>query len=52
MPMRPFLLLITVFFPLLFVANDNDMTMDEGMSFTIGELPFTIFKCTFKMSVF
>lgn len=27
-----------VVFPLI-LANDNDMTMDEGMAFTIGELP-------------
>lgn len=27
----------------VFSANDNDMTMDEGMAFTIGELPIKIF---------
>lgn len=27
-------------------ANDNDMTMDEGMAFTIGELPLTVFALT------
>lgn len=34
-----------VFFSLL-SANDNDMTMDEGMAFTIGKLHFTIFMST------
>ena len=24
----------------LFLANDNDMTLDEGMAFTIGEIQF------------
>lgn len=37
------------FFFFFFSANDNDMTMDEGMAFTIGELPFQIFaiRCNF-----
>ena len=48
---RPFLLLTTELVFSLFVANDNDMTMDEGMSFTIGELPFTIFTTLDDISV-
>lgn len=40
-------LLIKYSYPLCFSANDNDMTMDEGMAFTIGELPFELYavKC-------
>lgn len=29
----------------LFSANDNDMVMDEGMSFTIGKLLYLFYFC-------
>lgn len=34
---------IRIFIFSVFSANDNDMTMDEGMAFTIGELPTKMF---------
>jgi len=51
MPMcrRVFVINEDIYFVLfIFSANDNDMSMDEGMSFTIGKLTFSVFVCTLR----